>query len=380
MKYFLEQCLSSVSAAMKETDGEVIVVDNASGDRSVAWLKPRFPSVIFLEEKENLGFAKANNKALEIAKGDFILFLNPDTIIPEDAFTKCIQFLEMHPNAGAVGVRMIDGSGNFLAESKRSLPTPSSAFFKLTGLSSLFPSSSIFSKYSLGNLPEKGVYEVDVLSGAFIMIPKKVLTLTGGLDENFFMYGEDIDLSYRIQKKDFHNFYLGDITIIHFKGESTKKGSFNYVRIFYRAMFLFVQKHYKGFGNWWMKAFLKTGITARAFISVLALPFRKKKKSVAEKIRLAALIGNPTQTVKDILKQHNPSIRFEEIPVEQASTSSSNADAVVFCIGSLSYKEAIEIVSKRGNYSFKWHGLNTFSIVSSDDKNKTGEVLLLNTA
>lgn len=209
---------------MKETDGEVIVVDNASDDENITGLKSHFPSVIFLEEKENTGFAKANNKALKIAKGKFVLFLNPDTIIPEDALIKCIEFLETNTNAGAVGVRMIDGSGNFLPESKRSVPKPSSAFFKLTGLSALFPSSRIFSKYSLGNLPEKGMYEVDVLPGAFMMIPKKILALTGGFDEDFFMYGEDIDLSYRIQKNSFRNFYFGGVSIVHFKGESTKKG------------------------------------------------------------------------------------------------------------------------------------------------------------
>jgi GT2 family glycosyltransferase len=378
VKYFLEQCLSSVFAAMKETDGEVIVVDNASDDGSVAWLKPRFPSVIFLEEKKNIGFAKANNKALEIAKGEFILFLNPDTILPEDALIKCIEFLQTHPDAGAVGVRMIDGSGNFLPESKRSLPTPSSAFFKLTGFSSLFPSSPIFSEYSLGNLPEKSVHEVDVLPGAFMMISKKVLELTGGFDEDFFMFGEDIDLSYRIQKNGFRNFYLGNISIIHFKGESTKKGSLNYVRIFYKAMFLFVQKHYKDLGNGWMKALIKTGIAVRAFLSVLALPIKKEKKSTLEKIKFAVLIGGPTQTAKEILLQYNPAILFEEVLVEQALSSSLNGDAVVFCIGLLSYKEAIELVGIRSNYSFKWHGNYTISIVSSDDKNKTGEVLLLN--
>ncbi|MEO6453216.1 MAG: glycosyltransferase, partial [Ginsengibacter sp.] len=188
--------------------------------------------------------AKANNEALFLATGKYILFLNPDTIVPEDCFTKCISFFESQPDAGALGIHMIDGSGKFLKESKRSFPSPITSLYKLLGLAELFPGSREFSKYHLGYLDENKNNEVDVLAGAFIMAPKEIIDNLGGFDEDFFMYGEDIDLSYRIQKAGYKNFYFAESSIIHFKGESTKKASFNYVRIFYKAMSIFVTKHY----------------------------------------------------------------------------------------------------------------------------------------
>lgn len=227
-------------------DAEIIVVDNNSSDNSIAYLTPNFPAVTFIENKENTGFAKACNQGLANAKGENILFLNPDTIVPEDCFVKCISFFENHSDAGALGIKMLDGSGNFLKESKRSFPSPSTSLYKLFGLSKLFPHSKIFSRYHLGHLSENENNEVDVLAGAFMMIKKEVLTITGSFDETFFMYGEDVDLSYRIQKAGFKNYYFADSAIIHFKGESTRKGSMNYVRMFYNAMSIFVRKHYGG--------------------------------------------------------------------------------------------------------------------------------------
>ena len=172
------------------------------------------------------------------------MFLNPDTIVPEDCFTKCISFFETHPDAGAVGIKMLDGSGEFLKESKRAFPSPVTSLYKLSGLSRLFPRSKTFSRYHLGHLDENNDHEVDVLAGAFMMVRKDVLDRTGGFDEVFFMYGEDVDLSYRIQKAGFKNYYFSGSSIIHFKGESTRKGSLNYVRLFYNAMSVFVGKHY----------------------------------------------------------------------------------------------------------------------------------------
>jgi len=225
---------------------EIIVIDNDSTDNSLEYLTPRFSTIHFIANKENLGFAKACNQGLQQAKGKYILFLNPDTIVPEDCFEKCISFFEAHPDSGALGVRMLDGSGKFLKESKRAFPSPMTSLYKLFGLSKLFPHSKTFSRYHLGHLDEKENNEVDVLAGAFMLIRKEVLDKVGSFDETFFMYGEDVDLSYRIQKAGYKNYYFAESSIIHFKGESTRKGTMNYVRMFYNAMSIFVRKHYGG--------------------------------------------------------------------------------------------------------------------------------------
>lgn len=245
VKHFLEQCLFSVFKALKNTvDGEVIVVDNASEDGSIAYLQPIFPAVIFISNKENLGFAKACNQGTKNAKGKYILFLNPDCLVPEDCFEKCIHFFENNLQAGAMGIRMVDGKGNFLKESKRSFPSPATSFFKLAGFARLFPHKKPFANYYLGHLDENKNHEVDVLAGAFILLRKEALEKTKGFDEDFFMYGEDIDLSYRVQECGFKNYYLADSSIIHFKGESTKIKNTDYVKLFYKAMSVFVRKHY----------------------------------------------------------------------------------------------------------------------------------------
>lgn len=244
VKYFLEQCLHSVVKACANISSEIFVVDNASVDDSVNYLQKIFPKVKFIASKTNLGFGVANNTALKHCVGDYVLFLNPDTLVPEDCFTNCIQFFKSHPEAGALGVQMVDGSGKFLPESKRSIPSLKTAFYKLIGLSVIFPSSKLFNKYALGNLNKNQTHEVDILAGAFMMLTKEVAQKTNGFDEDFFMYGEDIDLSYRIQKLGYKNYYFGEQQIIHFKGESTKRGSLNYVRMFYSAMSIFVRKHY----------------------------------------------------------------------------------------------------------------------------------------
>ena len=246
VKHFLEQCLYSVQKAITGMQAEVIVVDNSSSDNSMDYLSPGFPSTRFIANKENVGFAKACNQGLQKSGGKYILFLNPDTILPEDCFQKCITFFESTKNAGALGVKMLDGSGKFLKESKRAFPSPMTSLYKLFGLSKLFPRSKTFSKYHLGHLAENENHEVDVLAGAFMMIKKEVLDNVGGFDETFFMYGEDVDLSYRIQKAGYKNYYLAETSIIHFKGESTPKGSMNYVKMFYNAMSIFVRKHYGG--------------------------------------------------------------------------------------------------------------------------------------
>ena len=269
VKYFLEQCLHSVVKNIEGFDVEVLVVDNDSTDGSIAYLQPLFPRVKFIAALTNIGFAKANNLALKQAKGDYVLFLNPDTIIPENCIVNCLNFFNEHKHCGALGVQMIDGSGNFLPESKRSFPSLSAAFFKLTGLSILFPKSKLFNQYALGHLDKNKNFEVDVLAGAFMMISKSAIEKTKGFDEIFFMYGEDIDLSYRIQKSGFKNYYFGQQTIIHFKGESTKRGSLNFVKMFYNAMTIFIKKHYRGSKATLFSSSINLVIWFRALISIL---------------------------------------------------------------------------------------------------------------
>ncbi len=227
-------------------EAEVIVIDNNSSDGSLQYLEPRFPGIKFTGNADNLGFAKACNQGLKKSSGDYVLFLNPDTLIPEDCFKKCLAFFASHPDAGALGVKMVDGSGKFLKESKRAFPSPLTSLYKLFGFSILFPRSPVFSKYHLGHLNENENNEVDVLAGAFMMIKRKVLDEVGSFDETFFMYGEDVDLSYRIQKAGYKNYYFAESEIMHFKGESTRRGTMNYVRMFYNAMSIFVKKHYGG--------------------------------------------------------------------------------------------------------------------------------------
>lgn len=254
---------------------EIIVVDNNSTDGSRDFLIPIFPGVKFIWNSNNEGFAKANNKAITIAQGDYILFLNPDTLVPEDCFETCMAFLKSNDRAGALGIKMIDGSGNFLKESKRAFPSPLTSLYKLSGLSMLFPRSKTFAKYHLGYLSENENHEVDVLAGAFMMVPRKVLKEIGNFDESFFMYGEDVDLSFRVQKAGHKNYYFAGNSIIHFKGESTKRGSLNYVRLFYQAMNLFVKKHYSGSRAGVFIFFIQAAIIARAGFSAIVNLLKK---------------------------------------------------------------------------------------------------------
>jgi len=244
VEYFLEQCLNSVYKALKLVQGEVFVVDNNSIDGSVEMVKQKFPQVHLISNTVNTGFSVANNQAIKQAKGEYILLLNPDTIVEEDTFKQVIDFMDKHPEAGGLGVKMIDGKGIFLPESKRGLPTPEVAFYKIFGLSKLFPKSKKFGKYHLSYLSNDDIHQIDVLSGAFMLMRKQTLDKIGLLDEAFFMYGEDIDLSYRIILGGYKNYYYPKTRIIHYKGESTKKSSVNYVFVFYNAMIIFAQKHF----------------------------------------------------------------------------------------------------------------------------------------
>lgn len=268
VKYFLEQCLQSVHKAIQNIDAEVFVVDNNSVDRSVEMVAEKFPWVKLIANKKNTGFSVANNQAMRQAKGEYLLLLNPDTIVEEDTFEKCIAFMDKTPNAGGLGVKMVDGKGKFLPESKRSLPTPSVAFYKIFGLSSLFPKSKRFGAYHLGHLSEDETNEADILAGAYMLMRKEALDKVGLLDETFFMYGEDIDLSYRLVKGGYKNYYFPETRIIHYKGESTKKGSLNYVFIFYKAMIIFAKKHFSSKNAWTFSVLINLAIYLRAFLSI----------------------------------------------------------------------------------------------------------------
>ncbi len=270
VKHFIEQCLISVFKAIEKIKAEVFVVDNNSVDGSCSLIKEKFPGVILIENKKNHGFSYANNQAIKQAKGKYILLLNPDTVVEESSFEKCIRFMDKNANAGALTVKMIDGKGNFLPESKRGLPTPMVSFYKIFGLTRLFPKSKRFAKYYLGHLDKNKMNEIEILPGAFMFLRKEAIDKTGYLDEDYFMYGEDIDLSYRILKAGYKNYYNPETTIIHYKGESTKKGSLNYVYVFYNAMIIFARKHFSQKNAKAFSFLINMAIYFRAFIAILS--------------------------------------------------------------------------------------------------------------
>jgi len=373
VKYFLEQCLFSVLKAIDSrasndpySQMEIIVVDNASLDGSIAYLQPKFPFARFICNTENKGFARANNQALAIAGGEYILFLNPDTVLPENILYNCLSFLESHAEAGAIGVCMMDGGGRFLPESKRGDPTAWRSFCKLSGLSALFPSTKLFAGYNLGHLKQQEVNEVDALAGAFMMVRKKLIDKTGGFDERFFMYAEDIDLSRRIREAGFKNYYLGNEMIIHFKGESTKK-NVQQLKLFYGAMVRYVEKHSTGGGSWAIIRLLKTGIWIRAAVALVSIPQQRQRT-----IRLQPVwfLGDQysIDLVKDKLIKTGLFLKEEQ-----------GADTIILCEGAhLSFAGLIEKIknlpaTKRGLI----HAAGSDSIVGSFDKKQKGITIAL---
>lgn len=277
VRHFLEQCLLSVRKAAEEIDCEVFVVDNNSADGSCSMVKSEFPEVKLIMNYVNRGFPAANNQALKLAKGKYLLLLNPDTIVEEDTFIKCMAFMDTHPDAGATGVKMIDGKGRLLPESKRALPTPKTAFFKAFGLSYVFPKSRLFNRYYLGHLDDRVISKAEIISGAFMFLSREAMMKTGYLDEDYFMYGEDVDYSYRLIKAGFNNYYYPEIKIIHYKGESTKKEDLNVFINFYKAMLIFVKKH---FAEGSMKPFIFLIQAAILFRAGLSL-FRRLCKRIS---------------------------------------------------------------------------------------------------
>jgi len=382
---------------MKNIDGEIIVVDNNSSDGSFDFFKNRFPKIKFIWNKTNLGFAKANNEALKISKGNYTLFLNPDTIIAEDCLEKCVDFLKTKNDDAALGIKMLDGSGKFLKESKRAFPSPVTSFYKLAGLSKLFPHSKTFSKYHLGNLDENKNHKVDVLAGAFMMIPKKILEKTGGFDEQFFMYGEDIDLSYRIQKAGFTNYYFAESAIIHFKGESTKKGSVNYVKMFYKAMSIFVKKHYGEKQAGLYSFLLNSAIFFRGSLSAIkriGKGFLEKRNDSINQIKVViAASEEEFKEVKNLLKESVPEKIVGRIETDRHFSkntiaslrdlvnvfSFSGANEIIFCEGQLSFKQIISAMQKvPQNVAIKIFANGSHAIIGSDDKNLPGNIIIKN--
>lgn len=274
VKYFLGLCLNSVYKAAEGTECEIFVVDNNSSDGTCTMVRNEFPKVKLIANTDNRGFAAANNQAIKIASGKYILLLNPDTVIAEDTFRKCISFMDSRPDAGATGIMMINGKGKFLPESRRALPDPETAFYKITGLSHLFPRSARFNRYYLGNISNNITHPADVISGAFMFLRREAVIKTGMLDEKFFMYGEDIDYSFRLIKAGYNNYFYPGAKIIHFKGESTGKGNFDHLINFYNAMHIFVRKHYSDSRMKLMRIPIRIAISARTVLSVLNIFFR----------------------------------------------------------------------------------------------------------
>ncbi len=340
VRYFLEQCLCSVQKAISGIDGEIIVIDNHSSDGTVEWLAPRFPAVRFISNAENLGFAKANNIAIALSKGNHILLLNPDTLVTENAFVNSLVYLDSHPTVGALGFRMIDGSGKFLPESKRSFPSPRVSFFKLSGLASLFPNSALFNQYALGNTDSRKNQAVDVLAGACMLVRQEVMKKLNGFDESYFMYGEDIDLSYRIQELGFANHYFADAEILHFKGASSRGQSIGHIKNFYGSMRIFVRKHYRA-GSF----LIQPAIVLRASVALVnrycsEVFFKRKEKPLSA---ITTIVVCSAQEYEEILPALKGLFNEGKLPKRascdlntlEAFIKTNGIKAIIFCTGTL---------------------------------------------
>ena len=286
VRYYLEQCLLSVEKALTGVCGEVFVVDNHSTDGSIPYLKSKFPWVRYIENQENLGFSRANNQALREARGEYVLLLNPDTFIGERTLRECIDFMDKNPQAGMCGVGMLKVDGSFAPESRRGIPTPFVAFCKMTGLGTLFPKSRLFGRYYMQYLNKYSINPIEIVSGAFMFIRKDALDKVGLLDETFFMYGEDIDLSYRVLQAGYKNYYL-PTQILHYKGESTKKNSLRYVNAFHKAMIIY-------------SAFITLTIMMKGVVTYVVNKTRSWSKKKDEINRFKFLIVSDGQNLDDM--------------------------------------------------------------------------------
>lgn len=368
VKHYLEQCLRSVAEASKGIAVEVIVVDNASGDGSAEYLRERFPGVTIIASEENLGFARANNLAIRNSHGEYILLLNPDTIVAENTFTDFIGLMERHPDAGGCGAYMLHTNGSFAPESRRGLPTPFVAFCKMSGLASLFPKSRTFGRYYMSYLDKNEENQIEIMSGAFMFLRREALDKAGLLDEDFFMYGEDIDLSYRILKAGYNNYFLPS-RILHYKGESTVKSSYRYVHTFYQAMELFFNKHYSHY-SLLLKLPIKLAIWGRAMLAYIGNQFKHRQENSQILYPINCIvIGNSeaTEQVRTILAEHYGNCKHtyvngnhESLPQGHLTQGIdlSSYDTVVYDTGAYSYGTILKLLSQEGTKRLR---LGTYS-------------------
>ena len=333
VRYFLEQCVLSVQKALENIDGEIIVIDNNSSDDSCTMMKSRFPNVLLIENETNTGFPKGNNIGVAQAKGEYLCILNPDTVVAEDTFEKLIAFAESKTDLGIVGCKLIDGTGNFLPECKRGVPTPFVAFTKVTGLYKMFRKSKLFGRYYAEHLDENQTGKVDILVGAFMVLQKNLYNHLNGFDETFFMYGEDIDLSYRSLQSGKNNYYFSETTVIHYKGESTIKDK-KYLQNFQKAMELFYQKHFQA--SVFFDIFMKAG--AHLF-------------SIAKKSQKSTLTVKTSQYFL-FSDDQNLRIKVENLLGKKVMLADSTAEN---SLNSLTKKdcENIELIFDNNYWSFK---------------------------
>lgn len=317
VKYFIEQCLRSVQRATRRIEAEVFVVDNASSDGSCEYLTPLFPDVTFIWNKDNRGFARANNQAIRMSTGEYVLLLNPDTIVAEETLEQFVEFMDSNSQAGGAGAYMLRTDGKFALESRRGLPTPFVAFSKMSGLAGLFPKSRLWGRYYMRYLDEQQINEIEIISGAFMFLRREALQKSGLLDEAFFMYGEDIDLSYRIMKAGYKNFFLPS-RILHYKGESTVKSSYRYVYTFYQAMQLFFNKHYAHY-SLLVSLPISIAIWVRAMMAYVGNQFRHRRKKADKPYLLNAIVvgvDKAVDEIRDILQREQPDGMHKYIATE----------------------------------------------------------------
>lgn len=334
VKYYLEQCLTAVEKAIVGLDADVWVVDNNSSDGSVDYLEPLFPDVHFIRGKENVGFSKANNQAIRMTQGKYVLLLNPDTIVTSKAIKECVHLLDEHPEIGSTGVSMYNADGTYARESKRGVPTAKVSFYKMSGLAALFPKHRSFAKYHMGYLDPQSSNEIEILSGAFNMMRRETLDEIGLLDETFFMYGEDIDLSYRMLKAGWKNWYLPS-PILHYKGESAHPSTIRYVNVFYQAMIIFYDKHFGG--RYSLSAWLiRIAVYFKALLTLFMHLFRWLKSKVLPNRSLVSVYLECSEEYKERLKTllsgHDMTVTSDK----------SLADIVLFQKSNYEYDEMLD--------------------------------------
>ncbi len=372
VRYFLEQCVTSVQEALSSIDGEIIVIDNNSSDDSCEMMKTCFPNVKLIENTLNLGFPKGNNIGVAQAKGDYICILNPDTVVAEDTFVKILAFAEKQKNIGIVGCKLIDGTGNFLPESKRGVPTPFVAFTKIFGLYKLFPKTTLFNRYYAQHLSENETGKVDILVGAFMLMKRNLYLEIGGFDENCFMYSDDIDLSYRALKIGKINYYYHETSVIHYKGESTVKDGL-YMKRFREAMQFFYKKHFKR--SFIFDVFMKIG----AFFFALSKKNQSNLKPLqSDEYVLFSKDENLKNKLELLLhKKVHWQLKIEGNTLFSHSISNKKKTEILLDNANLSFKNIISYLeaNKNHGFTFKIIPKNTFFMIGSNNSNDKGTVV-----